>query len=164
MKVVREDLSFNRSEDPLENIGIGMDIKNPMPVFNKEIELAVKNPEQYDFNNLSNIFQNAKEDLIKMILVKGLYQELGNKIIKKEKNEYELMRIIISATDENGKELFIPVDLYPSNSYSSFYGNIILAAAGKKGKYTNVGTSYSRSAKSLVNAMKKTLKARGITL
>ena len=157
MKIVRENIGFHRSEDPLKQMGIGSPYKNPMPELNHFIKNELKDPVAFSWTDLNEQMDIARRGLIDFTLFRGMHEEFGNYIKSFGKHpEYGSRKLMVLDVPVDGKSQEIEIMFNPSNEYTSFYAYI--------GDPVKDSGAYSRSVKALAKGIRKKLKEKGIII
>lgn len=119
MNLVRESISFERGKDPLKSMKIGIGIpEDPMPELNAHIEKMMKDPEILQFNKLRGEMMGSFVDLVDRIIIKGIYDEFRDAVVKIEKEDsYARYTNVILKSENKGQ---IELTIAPSGNYQSF--------------------------------------------
>lgn len=158
MKLVRENISFHRGEDPREAMGVGLGIKNPMPGLNSYIDSELQDPNNLNFGDLNEQVDIARRELMDMILIKGLLGEYGDAISWEGNDDYGRKTFRFKG-QKDGSPIEFLLKLIASNDYISFAGSFELPGRPNPGWS---GPGYSRSVNILVKKLNKTFRKEGI--
>ena len=140
MNLVRESINFERGKDPLSSMKIGMGIPDdPMPDLNSHIEEAMKDPETLQFNKLRGEMMEAFMALVDRILIKGIYEEFGDAVIKIEKDESYTKYTEVDLKSQNKGVVHLTIN--PSSNYQSFEVYMYLPGDQRPSDTTNMARS-----------------------
>lgn len=158
-KIVNENIHFQRGKDPLESMKIGMGIpEDPMPGLNAHIEEAMKDPEILQFNKLRGEMMDSFVSLVDRIIIKGIYEEFGDAVVKIEKDDSYARYTEVLLRSQNKGQIHLTIS--PSSNYQSFEVYMYLPGDNRPSDTTKM----ARSIKILNKNIKKMFKENDVTI